>query len=562
MWIPPSEAQSFSDAVFIDEFNDISKACSLNPNQPPSSPHDCVFLRGNTLSITIAPSKHTELPLVIMPSKYQASVSKKDHHRAACIGYSQGLRETLPTLKTTVSGQEPMKKLETLPPLPAHGQPLMFADLFAGCGGLSLGLSLAGLNGVFAVERDKMAFSTLSANLLEGRDVPVPQFEWPDWLDRKAWGIDEILEQHPLELSKLQGKVHVLAGGPPCQGFSFAGKRLESDPRNQLFEKYVEMVKAIQPAAIVLENVPGMKVAHKAKFWKELGITQVKPQSYYDKLVESLDRVGYQVLGRIVDSSLFGVPQKRPRLIVIGIRKDLASHLRGGVTRAFELLEEARLKQLQELGLPETVSASEAISDLEIKYTGTRPCTDPSSRSGFQELAYKGPRTPYQTLMQQGGDGSMDSVRLAKHKPEISERFMKILQDPECTKGNLMSLAQREKYGLKKHRICLMRAENPAPTITTLPDDVLHYSEPRILTVRESARLQSFPDWFQFRGKFTTGGSRRTKECPRYTQVGNAVPPYLARAIGLAIRSVLKEAVAVSSQETVTDVEQETLAIA
>ena len=102
-----------------------------------------------------------------------------------------------------------------------------------------------------------------------------------------------------------------------------------------------------------------------------------------------------------------------------------------------------------------------------------------------------------------------------------------------------MNDATREQYGTKKRRICLMDPWEPAPTITTLPDDVLHYSEPRILTVRESARLQSFPDWFQFRGKFTTGGSRRTKECPRYTQVGNAVPPLLARAIGLAIKAVL-----------------------
>jgi DNA (cytosine-5)-methyltransferase 1 len=561
MWVPPSEAQSFSDALFLDKFNDICEACNLKPSQPPGSPSHCVCLQGNPLSITIAPSTPTELPLVGMPSKHPASVAEKDHHRAVCIGDSQGLRETLPTLKTTVSGQEPMKNFETFPPLPAPGQPLMFADLFAGCGGLSLGLSLAGLNGVFAVERDKMAFSTLSANLLEGRDVPVPQFKWPDWLEKKAWGIDEILEQHPLKLSELKGKVHVLAGGPPCQGFSFSGKRLESDPRNQLFEKYVEMVKAIQPAAIVLENVPGMKVAHKAKAWKDLGI-QVKPQSYYDKLVESLNSAGYEVLGRILDSSLYGVPQKRPRLIVIGVRRDLARHLRGGATRAFELLEAARLNQLQELGLPEKVSASDAISDLEIKHSGMRPCTDPSSRTGFQELAYKGPRTPYQTLMHQGGDGSMDSVRLAKHKPEVSERFMKIIHDPECIKGTLMSLAQREKYGLKKHRICLMRAENSAPTITTLPDDVLHYSEPRILTVRESARLQSFPDWFQFRGKFTTGGSRRTKECPRYTQVGNAVPPYLARAIGLAIKSVLEEAMIASSHQTLTEVEQQALALA
>ena len=270
MRVPPSEAPGLVDEIFLDDFNDISESYNLDPSQLLESPSHCVCLQDNPLSIPIGLSTPFALPLVSMPNKHQASVTKKNHRRAAYIGDSQGFRETLPTLKTTVSGQEPMKNFETLPPLPAQGQPLMFADLFAGCGGLSLGLSLAGLNGVFAVERDKMAFSTLSANLLEGRDVPAPQFEWPDWLERKAWGIDEILEQHPLELSKLKGKVHVLAGGPPCQGFSFSGKRLESDPRNQLFEKYVEMVKAIQPAAIVLENVPGMKVAHKPKLGKTL----------------------------------------------------------------------------------------------------------------------------------------------------------------------------------------------------------------------------------------------------------------------------------------------------
>ena len=99
----------------------------------------------------------------------------------------------------------------------------------------------------------------------------------------------------------------------------------------------------------------------------------------------------------------------------------------------------------------------------------------------------------------------------------------------------------RKTYGLKKHRIYPMSSGEPAPTVTTLPDDILHYCEPRILTVRESARLQSFPDWFAFKGKFTTGGDRRTKECPRYTQVGNAVPPFLARAIGIAVRNLLEE---------------------
>ena len=85
-----------------------------------------------------------------------------------------------------------------------------------------------------------------------------------------------------------------------------------------------------------------------------------------------------------------------------------------------------------------------------------------------------------------------------------------------------------------------MSPTQPAPTLTTLPDDILHYGEPRILTVRECARLQSFPDWFTFHGKYTTGGDRRKVECPRYTQVGNAVPPLLAKAIGAGILKAWK----------------------
>lgn len=468
-------------------------------------------------------------------------------------------REPLQTLlpfNLDAPGQEPMK-IQDFPPFPSPEQPLKFADLFAGCGGISLGLSLSGMNGVFAIERDKMAFSTLSANLLEGRNVPVSQFSWPSWLEQKAWAIDEVLEKHPVELTNLRGKVHVLAGGPPCQGFSFAGKRNESDPRNKLFEKYVEMVQAIRPSALVLENVPGMKVAHAAKTWKQLGLS-VKPLSYYDKLVDSLNRIGYQVLGKIVDSSRFGVPQKRPRLIVIGLRKDLARHLKGGVARAFELLEDARLKQLNDHGLPDVVNAEEAISDMEIAHGGTQPCTDPDSRRYFEEIAYTGPKTAFQKLMHQGCDGPVDSLRLARHKPEIRERFRQILNDPKCVKGVRMNAEIREAYGLKKHRIYPMQASAPAPTITTLPDDVLHYKEPRILTVRESARLQSFPDWYQFRGKFTTGGSQRTKECPRYTQVGNAVPPYLARAVGMAVKALLDEAVTLAAQQN-EEVQEEKL---
>jgi DNA (cytosine-5)-methyltransferase 1 len=103
-----------------------------------------------------------------------------------------------------------------------------------------------------------------------------------------------------------------------------------------------------------------------------------------------------------------------------------------------------------------------------------------------------------------------------------------------------MNNDDRANFKLRKQRVYPMSASAPAPTVTTLPDDILHFCDPRILTVRECARIQSFPDWFVFKGKYTTGGNLRTKECPRYTQVGNAVPPLLGLAIGLAIRAAIE----------------------
>lgn len=415
-----------------------------------------------------------------------------------------------------------------------------FVDLFAGCGGLSLGLSMAGLEGQFAIERDPMAFKTFEENFLTPRKTPVTKFAWPAWLPRQAWSIDDLLEIHHAQLSGLAGNIDVLAGGPPCQGFSFLGKRLESDPRNQLFAKYVQVVDAIRPRALVLENVPGMRVAHSPQDGPRTG-RHKSVESYYDKLAQALDAIGYAVKGHVVDASGFGVPQRRSRLIVLGLDKELARRLPNGIERVFWLLEEQRIAQLEELGLGETISARDAISDLLAGGTPKIACADPESRGHFEEVVYSKPLTKYQQLMHQDcNDVAMDSMRLAKHTAMVRERFEAIQK--ECRRGVLMDKASRDKHGLKKHRIHPMSPDQPAPTITTLPDDVLHYAEPRILTVRENARLQSFPDWFRFRGVFTTGGQRRKQECPRYTQVGNAVPPLLARAIGLAISAALDEA--------------------
>ena len=137
----------------------------------------------------------------------------------------------------------------------------VFIDLFAGCGGLSLGLKSAGWRGLFAVERTPDAFETLKHNLID--KAIVPGFQWPEWLPCKHMTTSELIAGYSANLKKLRGKVDLIAGGPPCQGFSFAGRRNPTDPRNRLTEEYIQIVDLVQPTYLLLENVRGFKVAFK-----------------------------------------------------------------------------------------------------------------------------------------------------------------------------------------------------------------------------------------------------------------------------------------------------------
>lgn len=424
-----------------------------------------------------------------------------------------------------------------------HSSPLMdnlvpsarptFIDLFSGCGGLSLGLSQAGWQGLFAIERATDAFETFRANFL-GKACRY-KFQWPAWLEQSAHSIDEALEAHHSELKSLRNRVDLIAGGPPCQGFSFAGKRNSSDPRNKMFQRYVSFVDLINPKFLILENVPGMNVAHTKRGNK----TARTGQTYYDKLHEALGELGYTVGAMILDAANFGVPQRRSRLVVIGIRSDIAKKFPTGCTGMFDGIDVEGRRQLFELGGGKLVTAQQAISDLvvgngkqarqrTIEYVGS------GARRGYVQLKYEGPHSTYQRLMNSGVSScQMDSMRLARHTEEVRSRFQQILATSR--RGMNLSSDDRQRFNMLKHRMVPMSPTQPAPTLTTLPDDILHYSEPRILTVRECARLQSFPDWFAFHGKYTTGGDKRRVECPRYTQVGNAVPPLMGRAIGLGI---------------------------
>ncbi|MEM8814539.1 MAG: DNA cytosine methyltransferase [Pseudomonadota bacterium] len=393
-----------------------------------------------------------------------------------------------------------------------------FIDLFAGCGGLSLGLSEAGWSGVFAVEKTEDAFKTFKHNLIT-YESPL-KFDWPDWLPKEPISTGDLLLHYHSNLKALQGKIDLIAGGPPCQGFSIAGKRNPSDARNRLTEEYIKIVGIVQPKYLLLENVRGFQTTFDGC---------EKP---YSELVEerlaACGRNGYKVYASMISASDFGIPQPRNRYIMMAVRGDLSELRIDPFVTLASRIEEFR----KDRGLNgHEIGVGEAISDLEIR---NQKLTDSVDSVGFKQIKYTGRRrlTPYQKHMRRDvePDFEPDSLRLPNHTEVVAKRFQKILK--ECPRGVSLSSKHRKRLGMKKQCFTPLHPSKLARTVTTLPDDMIHYKEPRVLTVRESARLQSFPDWFEFLGRYTTGGERRKTQCPRYTQVGNAVPPLMAEAIG------------------------------
>ncbi|MYE87500.1 DNA cytosine methyltransferase [Candidatus Poribacteria bacterium] len=325
---------------------------------------------------------------------------------------------------------------------------------------------------------------------------------------------------------QLRGKVTMIVGGPPCQGFSLAGKRNKKDARNSLFKAYIRIVEAVQPLFILLENVHGITVEFDKKAHKKKKVGR-PPIPYSQRIARALDEAGYEVQAGLLRAAEYGVPQFRPRYFLLAARRGVSPSLK--LNDPFKALTTLREDFLLSKGLStdRPTSVKEAISDLETVH-GTISCVDSPK---FMQGTYAPPTTHYQRLMKNNLEESLpDSHRLANHRTETVARFTEILAT--CRRGVQLSHNDRERFGLKKHCTVPLDPDQPSHTLTTLPDDIIHYSEARILTVREYARLQSIPDWFQFRGAYTTGGDRRVRECPRYTQVGNAVPPFLGEVIG------------------------------
>lgn len=366
-------------------------------------------------------------------------------------------------------------------------------DLFAGAGGFSLGFQNAGFNILVATDYHQMAAKTYQHNL----DCPFLQTD----IAELSTGVGPLLSEGEFT----RDDVDIVIGGPPCKGFSTAGVYDPDDPRNSLFSHYIKVVEQLQPQAIILENVTGARSIADGKYVKAL-LSKTRNFGYNTRLVA-------------LNAADYGVPQLRERLFFIGYKGNQP------VSRPHQT--HAGDSGQQRLGSTligrDYVTTREAISDLDFLRAG-------ESATVYQ----KPPESDYQRAMRRNHDGPLYNHEAPDHSKIVRERFDAI--EEGGTMDDLPARLQTEKHTMMK-----FDPTEPANTITTLPEDFVHYNRSRIPTVRELARLQSFPDWFEFEGPRTTGGPQRVESLPQYSQVGNAVPPLLAEAVGRHVKTKLRD---------------------
>ena len=396
---------------------------------------------------------------------------------------------------------------------------LTCADLFAGAGGLSVGFHLSGFDSLFFNEIDPQAAQTFRSNFPKAAPFVGP--------------IEQLSARHICDESRLDGNsIDVVLGGPPCQGFSInAPVRSGTDPRNHLFRHYVRLVlEGLRPKFIVMENVPGLVSLDGGRTLRDVCL--------------SFEKAGYRVVFKILNAAHYGVPQERWRLVFLGTRLpgiELSlpapmhhSNQRPNFTGGREFTFRHAIGKQDQIGLfddpllpPTTVS--EAIGDLPPIESG----------GGTPVMKYtRTPQGPFQSLLREGSSelynhqsadlAPINLQRLRYVKPGGSWRDI-----PHDLLPRGLQRARRSDHTRRYGRLDPISL---SCTILTKCDPhwgtFFHYNQDRVISVREAARLQSFPDWFHFTGSVSD----------QYRQVGNAVPPLLALALAEHIKNLLRKA--------------------
>lgn len=292
----------------------------------------------------------------------------------------------------------------------------------------------------------------------------------------KCQDIHELTDEF---LKSLKGKIVGVIGGPPCQGYSTVGTRDVNDPRNHLYLEYCRVVENVDPDFFVIENVRGLLTLGKGAF--------------KDDIINRFSKLGYNVNYKLVNASDYGVPQNRYRVFFVGVKnRDFI------FPKAFDY----------------KVSSSDALSDL--------PSLE--SLDLFSGYYLTEPQNTYQKMMRQSSDGILNHEP-TKHTDQ-TKKIISMIPD-----GGKISDLPEKYWNVRKYNKAFQRMNSklPSNTIDTGHRNYFHYSENRVPSVRESARIQSFPDDFEFIGSKTS----------QYKQVGNAVPPLLARVIAEEIMKLI-----------------------
>jgi DNA (cytosine-5)-methyltransferase 1 len=530
-----------------------------------------------------------------------------------------------------------------------------YIELFAGCGGLSLGLEAAGFKLHMANELSPMAGETFAYNML-GEDLQLLA-EAKQASSKVIWiksqssanNLHARLRENPFEFSKgdftdlnenidLDGKlvigdidsliqflenspnvkkrlreenIDLLSGGPPCQGFSMAGKRIKDDLKNTLPLSFAKFAGYIQPKIVLLENVRGIT----SPFTTEDGSKHYA----WLEVAKAFSISGFYPVCMLLNSKYFGVPQNRPRFIMLAFRKDIFNQIKSRKSNSKIVNKICKNsltfyeKVIQFKNDLNNVKQSDLalyhIEKLKEFYNGEILPNIVNGEKGFVKVSdaikdISNVQEPYnlQSIKNKYAlklsktfkkrelfnDNELHNHEYRKHTFKVKARFRlyqvlsksnglrnEVLQvisgnnKGEKLKPEIISLLREESYlfekpdgtvelkmpeditslteyfkliGSRKRSQRALKSEEPAPAQLTIPDDLCHYSplELRTLTVREVARIQSFPDWFVFRSKITTGGNQRSFEVPQYTQAGNAVPPLLAYELGKTITGILE----------------------
>lgn len=353
---------------------------------------------------------------------------------------------------------------------------------------MSLGFRMAGFRSIIASEIDLWAGDTYTRNHPETRLICGDIRDIHDWDSQCPPGFS--------------GEVDGVVGGPPCQGFSLSGSRDPHDPRNSLFMDFVKCVRHFQPKFFVMENVPGL-----------LSMKTSQGKSVIQIIIAEFSAAGYKASYSVLNAAHFGVPQLRERVFIIGVKQQYP-------------YSKTRIFPRSTVNPEEFVHVDMAISDL--------PQIEAGEGSEFQEYATEA-QNVYQRWARQASDGVYNHIAM-RHTARLVERF-KVIRNGQSVadvphehsalKRGDPTVKSGKVYGQNNMRVF---GNAPSPTVAaSFQSNFIHPHLHRNFTAREAARLQSFPDTYLFLGKRTTMSWE--KHLSQYQQIGNAVPPLLAKAI-------------------------------